>query len=251
VTDTPPPVPPYQPPPPPVVSYQTDVPPGAPPQLPPADRIRNAWHARSQSDYIFNFATALGWTLLSCGFYTVYVVYQLMRRDRDHNLRRIELLDAATTFAWQEAHSKNLGDELRPSFDRINTHMTALRGLTTQFRDPGIWAIITLLARNVGELLAFIFIDMDLVTHDYAEGAIEYELAAIYTRLGTPVAMPDPNRLKARHNYVGRVIAALLTCGIYTFWWEYDVMTEGNRHFQANWAWEDSLANAVQQLMAA
>ena len=70
----------------------------------------------------------------------------------------------------------------------------------------------------------------------------------VYERTYPP---PDPTRLKAPHNYVGRVVATIFTCGLYAFWWEYDVMTEGNRHFTENWRWEDDLAQSVQQLAAA
>ena len=222
------------------------------PPIPPAsERVRIAWHRRSESDYIFDFATAFGWTLLTCGLYQIYVVYQLMRRSRDHNLRRIELLDAATTFAWEQVQEKGLQEELTPAFERIGPQMAVLRNQSGQFRDPTVWAIIALFARGIGELIAFVLLDGDLIAHDHAEGTIENELSAIYTRLGAPVAPPDPSRLKAPHNYVGRVIAAIFTCGIYTFFWEYDVMTEGNAHFQTNWQWEDNLAASVQQLMAA
>ena len=37
-----------------------------------------------------------------------------------------------------------------------------------------------------------------------------------------------------------------MTCGIYAFFWLYNVMEDGNRHFATNWAWEDSLAQALQ-----
>ena len=87
---------------------------------------------------------------------------------------------------------------------------------------------------------------MDLVTHDHAEGAIEAELSQVYAELGTPLTPPDPGRLKGRHNYVGRIIATIASCGIYGLWWLYDLMVEGNRHFEHNWRWEDSLAAAVQ-----
>jgi hypothetical protein len=76
-------------------------------------------------------------------------------------------------------------------------------------------------------------------------------LSTIYARLGAPVAAPDPGRLKGPHNYVGRIIATIFTCGFYAYWWEYDIMTEGNRHFEANWKWEDDLAQSVQGLIAA
>src|SRR4051812_22926750 len=125
MTDLPPPEPP--------APYAAPVPspPGpsfpAPPAAAPADRVRAAWHRRNESDYIFDFWTAFGWSILTCGFYGFYIIYQLVRRSRDHNARRIELLDAATTLAWEQAQSKGLGDELRPAFERIAPHMAVLR----------------------------------------------------------------------------------------------------------------------------
>jgi hypothetical protein len=253
MTDLPPPEPPPMPPvPPPPTPYAAPAPSfPAPPAALPADRVRAAWHRRNESDYIFDFWTALGWSILTCGIYGFYVIYQLVRRSRDHNARRIELLDAATTLAWEQAQAKGLGDELRPAFERIAPHMAVLRNQTTQFRDPVVWMIISLLTGGIGHFIIYILLDGDLITHDHAEGAIESELSTIYTRLGAPVASPNPARLKGPHNYVGRIVATLLTCGIYGLWWQYDLMTEGNRHFQENWAWEDGLAQSVQQLIAA
>ena len=57
---------------------------------------------------------------------------------------------------------------------------------------------------------------------------------------------PIPVGLHQPQNYVGRILAAIFSCGVYTFFWLYNVMDDGNRHFIANWAWEDSLAQAVQ-----
>jgi hypothetical protein len=223
----------------------------APAPAPPADRVRTAWQRRSESDYIFDFPTALGWSILTCGIYHFYILYQLLRRSRDHNLRRIEMLDAASAFAWEQAQKKGLQDELRPSFERIAPHMAVLRSQTSQFRDPTIWVVISIFISYVASVIVYILLDGDLITHDHAEGAIEAELAHIYTRLGAPVARPDPARLKQPHNYIARVIVTAVTCGIYGIWWLYDMMTDTNRHFQENWRWEDDLAQSVQQLMAA
>jgi hypothetical protein len=255
VTDVPPPPPPpeQQPPIPPYTPPGAPVP--APPQYPapapagPADRVRVAWQRRNETDYIFSFWTAFGWTLLTCGIYLFYVIYQLVRRSKEHNLRRLELLDAATTFAWEEAQAKGLAEELRPSFDTIGQHMATLRQISTEFRDPAIWTILHIFGTIV-DVILFIFLDGDLVKHDYAEGAIENELSTIYGRLGASVVAPDPGRLKQRHNYVARIVVAIMTCGIYFYWWMYDIMVEGNTHFRHNWTWEDSLAHSTQQLIA-
>ena len=53
---------------------------------------RVAYPRRHETDYIFEFWTAFGWTLPTCGIYLVYVVYQLVRRSHDHNLRCSKLL---------------------------------------------------------------------------------------------------------------------------------------------------------------
>jgi hypothetical protein len=219
----------------------------APVTVPPVERVRTAYLRRNETDYVFEFWTAFGWTVLTCGVYLVYVVYQLVRRSRDHNMRRLELLDAANAVAWERAVTQGLAEELRPSFERVATHLDGLRRLTHEFRDPVVWLVLSIIARGIVELIVFVLLDGDLVKHDYDEGGAENELAFIFTRLGTSVDHPDPDRLHHKQNYVGRILAAVFTCGVYTFFWLYNVMDDGNRHFAANWAWEDSLAQAVQR----
>jgi hypothetical protein len=223
---------------------------GSMPAPPPAERVRIAWQRRAESDYRFDFWTALGWTVLSCGLYSFYVIYQLVRRSRDHNVRRLELLDAATTLAWQQAEARGLSAELQPSFNRISAELGVLRQQRAQFRDPALWTLLSILVAVV-HLILLILLNGDLVDHDRAEGAIEHELSIIYTRLGAAVPAPDPSRMKGRHNYVGRLVATVLTGGLYLLWWVYDTMTEGNEHYDHNWHWEDALASSVQQLAAA
>ena len=95
-----------------------------------------AWQRRGETDYFFEYWTALGWTILTFGIYGFYVFYQLVRRMRDHNARRLELFDAALAFAWDEAGRRGLQAELTPSFQRAGAHMAVLRHMTTEFRDP-------------------------------------------------------------------------------------------------------------------
>jgi len=234
-------------PPPPAVppaAYDTFV----PPALSPTERIRVAYQQRNESDYLFSFWTALGWTLLTCGFYGLYVFYQLMRRMRDHNRRRLELLDGTAALAWERASTQGLTEELRPAFERMSTHFAVLRQMTTDFRDPAIWTLLAVAGSSIAQIVGYVFLDQDLVKHDYHEGAIESELVAIYGRLGFVLPSPDPTRLKAQHNYAGRIVATIFSCGLYALWWLYNMMDEPNRHFAHNAAWEDALATVVQSM---
>lgn len=219
-----------------------------PPPVSPRERLQGAWARRSETDYLFDYWSALGWTVLTLGIYGFYVLYQLVRRMRDHNLRRLELLDASVAFAWEEAGRRGLQNELTPSFSRAAAHLGDLRQMTGEFRDPVLWVILAIVARGIAELVAFVLLDQDLVKHDRAEIGVEYELWVIYGRLGQPLVQPDPNRTKAADNYVGRVVAAVVSLGIYLFWWYYNQMDQPNRHFQGNWVTEDALARAVEAL---
>lgn len=211
------------------------------PQPNPLDRLQWAVRRRDETDYVFDFWTALGWTILTCGIYSFYVFYRLFWRSVEHNRRRLEVLDAATALAWERAVSAGRGDELTPRFQALGGHVNELRRLTTEFRDPAIWTIINVVSGSIGQIVGYIFLDMDLVRHEAAEQAAEQELAGIFSALGVALALPPAGPVKARHNYVGRVIATFASCGIYVLWWLYNLMVEGNQHQQRNWGSDDAL----------
>ena len=219
-----------------------------PPPIPTADRVYNAWQGRSETDYIFHYWTALGWTILTLGIYGLYVFYQLVRRMRDHNARRVEILDAALTFAWEEAGRRGLQEELTPSFQRAAAHMDVLRRMTKDFRDPVVWLVLAIIARGIVEIVAFVLLDKDLVKHDRAEVGVEYELSLIFGRFDQNVPMPDQARVKGENNYVGRIVATVFSLGIYLFWWYYNQMNDPNRHFEGNWLQEDAMVSAIRAL---
>src|SRR3954467_9848359 len=101
MTTTPPPPPPATPPPPPPVSPPPPQQPGVPPpSMTPAERFRMAYGARAQTDYYFEgMGMVIFLTIITCGIFGFYVFYQLMKRMRDHNRRRLDLLESATELA--------------------------------------------------------------------------------------------------------------------------------------------------------
>jgi hypothetical protein len=217
-------------------------------RCPAAERVRLAARRRGETDYIFSYWSALGWTILTLGIYGFYVFYQLVRRMRDHNARRLELLDAATAVAWEQARRQGLQQELAPSFQQAAGHLAVLRQMTQDFREPVIWVLLAIIVRGITEIVAFVLLDQDLIKHSQAEDGAGGELSVIYTRLGQPMPPPDQGQAKGPDNYVGRILAAIFTLGIYMFWWFYNQMDEPNKHFARNWAQEDQLVKAVEAL---
>jgi hypothetical protein len=165
----------------------------------------------------------LGWSVLTLGVFWLYVFYQLMRRMRDHNRRRLELLEAANAMAWEQAAARGVQDELRPNFERLAADLVPLRQMTGDFRDPVIWTVLQVLT-GVAQFIAAIFLDQDLIKHDTAEARAEQELSAIYARLGVQLPEPRPEAPKAPHNYAGRIVATIFSFGLYGIWWFFDLM---------------------------
>jgi Domain of unknown function (DUF4234) len=218
-----------------------------PPALPAADRVRLAAQRRGESDYIFSYWTALGWTILTLGIYGFYVLYQLVQRIRDHNARRLEMLDAATTAAWEQAARQGLQQELTPSFQRVAGQLAAMRQMVSEFREPFIWVALAVVAHGIVQIVAFVLLDQDLIRHQQAESGAGQELSLIYGRLGQHLPAPDPGQVKGPDNYVGRILAAIFSLGIYMFWWYHDQMEAPNKHFASNWAHEAELVTAVEK----
>ena len=178
------------------------------------------------------------------GIYGFYVFYQLVRRMRDHNARRLELLDAAATFAWEQAGRQGRDEELAPAFQRAAGHLAVLRRMTSDFREPVIWLVLAIVASGIAQIVAFVLLDQDLIKHGQAEAGAGHELSVIYSRLGQQVPS-DQAQVKRPDNYVGRILATIFTFGIYMLWWYYNQMDEPNKHFTSSWAQEDHLVNAV------
>ncbi|MCU1459537.1 MAG: hypothetical protein JWL73_3629 [Actinomycetia bacterium] len=238
--------PPPPPPPPPPFPPPLPGPGGVPvPSSAPVDQARAAAARARETDYLFNFWTALGWTILTCGFFQLYVVYRLVQRSRDHNLRRLQLLDGAYRAAWDRAGASGLQEELRPTFERAAAGLAGLQQLTHEFRDPTVWLILAFFTRGIVEIVLGVLLDQDLVRHDAAEAGVEQALAEISTRLGAPLPSPDPAYRKQPYRYVARVIVTVVTLGFYSFWWQYNLMEDGNAHFRRNWAWEALLLGAL------
>jgi hypothetical protein len=206
-----------------------------------AERVRKAVDERAATDYKFGFWSALGWTVLTLGLYSFYVFYQLMRRSRDHNRRRAALLAAAHDLAAERAAEQGNTEAVRGELDNVDAAVQQLRALDNDFRDPFLWLLACIIGNGLAWLAGAVLLDQDLIRHERHERDAVAALTPVFAELGiTLPASADAG--KQPHNYIGRVIAAICTFGLYALWWVADVMREGNANFAQDHAWEDELA---------
>jgi hypothetical protein len=56
--------------------------------------------------------------------------------------------------------------------------------MTSEFREPLIWAALAVVAHGIVQIVAFVFLDQDLTRHLQAKSSAGQELSLIYGRLG-------------------------------------------------------------------
>lgn len=211
-----------------------------------AQRLIAARDSRERTDYVFDFWTAFGWTVLSCGMFGFFIWYKLCERMREHNRRRLWFLEAANELAWERAGEQGRQDELRPRFQRVGADLQVLRGMTTDFREPAVWLVIIVIGSTIATMVLHYLLDQDLMKHRTAEADAERELNEILLLLALDDGyLPHPAGPKSPHNYAARVVATIASCGVYFYWWLADIMREGNDHFRRDWAWEDAIIPAL------
>lgn len=209
-----------------------------------AEKVQQAFGERASTDYIIHVWTAFTLTVLTFGLYAFYVFYQLMKRSRDHNRRRVTLLLAAEELTRQRAVEQGKAEALRPAFERVEADVQSLRAMDDDFRNPTIWLLFSFLGSGLVWLAEAILLDQDLVRHERHERAAEAQLTRLLSELG--VSLPSPvTAAKQPHDYLGRGLALVFTFGLYSLWWVADLMREGNANVQQDHAWEDALAAAV------
>src|SRR5205814_3355010 len=112
------------------------------------------------SDYYMNSpGLNIFLTIITCGIFGLFLFYQLIRRMRDHNRRRLELLEAANALAWERANKMGLAEELRPNFERVASHLQTLRAMTTDTRDPVLWLILAIVSGGLAVTIGLILLD--------------------------------------------------------------------------------------------
>ena len=208
------------------------------------ERVRRAVADRASTDTVLDVRAAVGWTVLTFGLYAFYLFYQLMRRSRDHNRRRVALLLAAEELARQRAVEQDRAEQLRPALEQVRADVQSLRDLDTDARDPMIWLLASFFGSGLVWLVEALVLDQDLIRHERHERAAEAGLTSVFAELG--VALPAPvAAAKEPHSYVARIVAVVATLGLYSFWWAADLVREGNANLVEDRAWEDALAAAV------
>lgn len=200
---------------------------------------------RDATDYRFNYWTYLGWTILTFGTYSMYGTYKLVDRRHQHAQRRL----AFQSYMWHalnaRAEATGKKDEVAEGLDnlsRIYQQMEAFERRNK--REPVLWMILRFVVTFVGGYINH-FLNKDLRFYEEWESSYAANAEWVMSRLGYPVQLP-PRRQPIRDRSTGLyVLLTIVTVGIFSLYWRYATMMDGNGHFDDDVAVEDALLSAL------
>lgn len=200
---------------------------------------------RDATDYRFNWGTYFGWTFLSAGVYSHYATYRLVQRRDEHAKRRLafqsylwHLLNARAEAAGRRAEVAEGLDNL----SRIHSQIEAFERVNR--REPILWLLLRIVLSPVGGYINH-FLNRDLRFYDEWESAFFANVEWIMQRLGIPVSVPRRTTPVPLRTTLGYVILTIASIGLFSIYWRYTVMTDGNAHFDDDAAAEDAILRAL------
>lgn len=217
-------------------------------QLSPEQFLVAEASSRARTDYRFSWGTYFGWNVLSFGFYRYYGTYRLVERRMKHVQRRL----AFSSYLWHtlagRADSMGRRAEVQEGLDnlsRIHAQIEAYE--RTHKREPVLWLLLHIFV-NVWGVVFFIInhlLHSDFRFLETWEHSFGQNVEWVMRRLGYDVRMPDraqfgldpvPERSTALY-----VVLSIVTLGLFSVYWRYTQMIDGNAHFDADDRMEDAI----------
>jgi hypothetical protein len=200
---------------------------------------------RDETDYRFSYGTYLLWTIVTFGVFGYYGTYKLVERRSQHAQRRLAFM----SYLWhalnaraEAAGQKEAVAEGLDNLSRIYQQMDAFERANK--REPVLWMLLRIVFAIIGGYINH-FLNKDLLFYEEWESSFAANAEWVMQRLGYAVAIPQrstPIRNRSTGLYV---FLTIITFGLFSLFWRYTVMADGNGHFDDDAAMEDAILRAM------
>jgi len=188
--------------------------------------------SREEKDKRLNFWLALFLGIITCGLYSIYVLYCLIRRNEQHLDRSYKLFEDTRNLLKEGADAKGF-----PVKDEVVRIEIAIRDRIEK-KEAVLWIVLTLFVPFAG-LYVYYFLNKDLRLHEKQEKAFFDALNQAFGKLQKPLVVYEPKT--PDRNFWLYLVLTLVTCGLFGLYWYYVLIEDGNRHFDEHARAEDVL----------
>ncbi len=198
---------------------------------------------RVTSDWTTDPGMAVLLTIITCGIYGYYVFYKLMDRRDQHLARMANTVNTSVAILREKAAAAGSEELISQELQQLEY---VQREMYEQSRERGaaLWLVIAILT-GIGVLIGYYLIMDDMKRHDELEAHYFTMMSYALTRMGLSAQASQAAPNMPERNFVTYLLLSIVTCGIFSFYWLYCLVKDGNEHVLAQVQWEDYIYSAL------
>jgi hypothetical protein len=198
---------------------------------------------RVTGDWVTDPGMAILLTIITCGIYGFYIFYKLMERRDLHLMRMANMVNTSVAILQEKAAQTGKTEVIGQELAQIGMIQ---REMYDQSRERGaaLWLVLGILT-GIATLIGYYFIMDDMARHDQLEAQYFTLMSSALTKLGLAGQASQAAPNMPERNFVVYLVLSFLTCGIFSFYWLYAMIEDGNQHVEAQVQWEDFLYSAL------
>lgn len=208
--------------------------------------IQNLYYYIQQrvvSDWVTDPGMAILLTIITCGIYGLYIFYKLMERRDQHLARMANMVNTSVALLQEKAAQAGKTELIGQELTQIGMIQ---REMYDQSRERGaaLWLVLAILT-GIATIIGYYFIMDDMARHDQLEAQYFTLMASALTKLGLASQASQAMPSMPERNFVVYLLLSFVTCGIFTFYWIYVLVKDGNDHVEAQVQWENFIYSAL------
>jgi uncharacterized protein YneF (UPF0154 family) len=198
---------------------------------------------RINSDWTTDAGMAVLITLVTCGIYGLYIFYKLMERRDQHLARVANMVNTSVALLKEKAAAQGKTELIGGELAQLEI---VQREMFDQSRERGavLWLILGILT-GIAIWIGYYFIMEDMRKHDQLEAQYFTLMSQAMAKLGLSSSASQAAPNMPERSFALYLILSFVTCGIFSFYWLWSLVDDGNNHVELQVQWEDFIYSAL------
>lgn len=175
-------------------------------------------------------------TLVTLGIYGLVAQFKLLSRRDKHFFRKATLFKDIVECTKEVANEKG-------KLSSINQELIQLERLIDDEifkpRNAVLWFILGLL--GIPALYSLYYLTADYPIHEAKEEEAAKLISDMLTKLGIAKNPIYYEKVIKQRDFKTYLLLSIITLGIYSIYWTYNLYEEPNKHFDSEKRWEDQI----------
>jgi hypothetical protein len=195
---------------------------------------------RSRTDRrLYFLKDAILLPIVTLGIWSIIVYYRLINRRDEHFRREAAMNRNLVEVVKEKVRQKGIDPLTLPEMAAFES---AVRAKEEQegVKGAALWLILVLVTSGIAGLYVLYFLTRDFYHHEQREVEVMNKANQVLQRANAATFLQYPSVLPERHFWLN-LLAVFVTLGIWHIFWYYRLLSDPNRHFEAQWSFEDRL----------